>query len=125
MTGHLNERRTKMLPILNVLEEVITSTHGFDAWEEDDKLFLRLELAGYDKGNISVVAENKAVTIDATRDAPKRKYLLRNSADRFSKTILIPEAYDPEKMDATYENGVLTVVVEKFDGKKMRKIQIK
>jgi len=98
---------------------------GFDAWKDGDKLALRFELAGYDKGSISVVAENGALVVEATRDSPNHKYIVRSSTDSFRRVVAIPEEYDPERTDATYENGVLTITIEKADGKKSKKVQIK
>ena len=97
---------------------------GFDSWQEGDLLFLRLEVPGYDKEKISVTAENGGITVEATREQPKREYLVHSTLDNFRKIVKVPQAWSLDKIDAAYENGVLTMSVEK-DKKKTKKVQIK
>jgi HSP20 family protein len=97
---------------------------GFDSWEENDLLFLRLEVPGYDKENISVAAENGTIVIEAAREQPKREYLVRSTVDKFRKVINVPPMWSLDKIDASYVNGVLVMTVEK-DKKKTKKVQIK
>lgn len=121
------ENRMSMNPVIeNLFDEVfgLVRPSGFDSWEENDLLFLRLEVPGYDKENISVAAENGTIVIEAAREQPKREYLVRSTVDKFRKVINVPPMWSLDKIDASYVNGTLVMTVEK-DKKKTKKVQIK
>lgn len=116
----------------SVVEELVDSLLsaagnfvGFDAWNEGDKLILRFEAAGFEKGDFLVTVENQCLVVRASRTKLDRKYLVRSSKDSFTRVIPLPDNCDHEKVEASYENGVLTVSVDKAEDKKAKKVQVK
>ena len=113
-------------PLARAFDGLFDASYGLDAWEEDDKLFLRFDVPGFDKGSISVISEDGSIIVEAKKDEKEdRKYLLRSSSATYRRNILIPEGYDPSKADASYENGVLTVSLERAEDRKSRAIKIR
>jgi HSP20 family protein len=114
----------------NLFDALDTAMPKLEAYDEDDGLVIRLDLPGYDKGNISVTAERGVLTISASteeREEPKgRRYLVRSGGRRsFSQTLVVPQGYDESKTDASYEAGVLTVKMPRTSASKTKRIDVK
>lgn len=100
-----------------------------DIKEEDDKFVLEADLPGFAKDDISLDVDNEILTISAQRhseheEADKRDKYVRceRSYGSYSRSFDI-SAVDADKIEAAYENGVLTLTMPKKEAlvpKKMR-----
>ena len=77
-----------------------------------------LALTGYKKDWLSVSIEGKNLVIEATvpeeKDGDEKKYVKRRiKASSFKKTYRIPEGYDVEKTEVSYEDGLLSIYIPK------------
>lgn len=83
--------------------------------EEGNGFFLESALTGYKKEWLSVSIEGTVLTIEAKVPEEKesdKQYLKRRiKATSFKKSYKIPEGYDVEKADVTYEDGLLSVFI--------------
>lgn len=100
--------------VLNAVEAQHNEPYS---WREDGKIFLSLDLPGYEKGNISVIAEEGILTIHAKCGEKSRR---REYMRRFS----LPKDADPEKSTANYDNGVLTISLPVIENKAGKRIPI-
>lgn len=91
---------------------------------------LRLELPGVKKEDIEIVTTKNVVTISGTRDPlPEVKdedyQLCEVCYGPFSRSVTFPVSLDPEEVNASYENGILTVELMKAKAEIPKKIPIK
>ena len=77
-----------------------------------------LALTGYKKDWLSVYIDGKNLVIEATvpeeKEDDEKKYVKRRiKAASFKKTYRIPEGYDVEKTEVSYEDGLLSIYIPK------------
>ena len=77
-----------------------------------------LALTGYKKDWLSVYIDGKNLVIEATvpeeKEDDEKKYVKRRiKASSFKKTYRIPEGYDVEKTEVSYEDGLRSIYIPK------------
>lgn len=82
---------------------VSTDTH-VDVQEYDDEIRVVADIPGVEKEDITLKCDGKALTLRAEGD--RRSY---------DEHVSLPTAVDEHSASATYNNGVLEVVLEKTD----------
>ena len=97
--------------------------------EKGGKFYITAEIPGLKKEDVSVSYDNRCLTISGKKDSEKTEesdehYMneMRNGA--FYKSFRMPGAIDEEKIEATYKDGVLTLVLPHKKGPKGKKIRI-
>ena len=99
-----------------------------DAYRHDDTFVINLDLPGVDPGSIDLTVERNALTITAERHWQPVEGDQLVAAERrhgaFSRQLFLGDGLDTDKIDATYENGVLTVTVPVADRAKPRRIEV-
>lgn len=108
------------------VEPITERLSDFDAWEDDDKLVLKFPMAGYGKGNISVVIKEGILSVEASKQKEEgnKKYLVRARPLQVSRSIALPSGLSEDHAKSTYENGVLTVEIPYSVSKKPKRIEI-
>jgi HSP20 family protein len=96
--------------------------------EQEGKIIVKVEMPGVTKDNIDVQLNNDELRIRGTRsDAVDEGDVLlreRPCAD-YEKVFTIDETIDREKVDASMDNGVLTLTLHIKEEVKPRKIDVK
>jgi HSP20 family protein len=65
------------------------------------------------------------ITIDKEKDNSSQKHIREERIfGEFSKTVRLPYRVDENKIDASLEDGILTVTLEKSEDAKPKKIEI-
>jgi HSP20 family protein len=87
-----------------------------DVYTEDDKqLTVETHLPNFSEDDISVNVDQGALVIQAEKHEKdvdtKKKYVVRESASSFYRRIALPEQADEEAVTASFDGGVLRVVV--------------
>jgi len=98
--------------------------------ENSDSYFVRAELPGTGTEDLDIQATVNSLAISGERkiagEGENVKYHRRErEAGRFSRIIQLPEAVDPEKIEASMQHGVLTVIIPKSEAAKPRQIKVK
>jgi HSP20 family protein len=75
-----------------------------------------------DKGLLTISGERKPAQMDVTEDT--RTYAQERFTGTFRRVIELPETADPDKVQARYENGCLSITVGKRESSKPRAITI-
>ena len=102
-----------------------------DILEQDDKFILIVELPGTAAKYIDVGLSGDLLTIRGEkperREAKESYRLSERHHGLFQRTFRIPPSVDADRIEASYEDGVLTVALPKTDEaqKKQRKIEVK
>jgi HSP20 family protein len=104
---------------------------SLDVHEADGKLMITAELPGVDEKDIDVTVNDQMLTISGEKKSEsehKEGGFLRSerSYGRFSRSVSLPYPIDPDKVQATYDRGVLKLTIEKPPEaqQRMRKIPI-
>lgn len=89
-----------------------------DIEETDDQVIVRADLPGVEKDTIDVRAQERKLEIRARDDREveeegKNYYRRERSARRYNRTLTLPTPVDPDTADASFDNGVLTMELNK------------
>ena len=87
-------------------------TPRVDTCVKDDKIVVRADVPGVDPKEVDISLEGNVLTIRGERKAEEDKADYREVYyGRFERRVRVPNGTDPEKISATYRNGVLEVSV--------------
>ena len=103
-------------PNIPDMTEQGASTPLGDLEELDDAWLLQVELPGVKKGDVDIQLTGRRLVIRAERKQTERKGLLRRSTrttGRYVPEIGLPGKVDPEGVEASLDDGVLTVRMPK------------
>lgn len=108
-------------------------TFPIDVVETPDEYIIEASLLGIRPEDVQVTTSGNTVTIRAGGKGRKHTekegtYLRRERIDRFlpevGRTITLPAHFEPEKIKAVYEHGVLTIHLAKDEAVKEHTIQV-
>ncbi|GCE30148.1 heat-shock protein Hsp20 [Dictyobacter alpinus] len=114
--------------------EMFTSrTFPLDVYETDNKkgYVIEASIAGFKPEEIHVTAEDNMIHIQASKKMEKEhkekdNYIRRERyADEMDRTISLPTHIDANKIQASYDNGVLILQVPKVEEAKPKQVPIK
>ena len=110
-------------------EEVMPS---IDVRETDKELIVEAELPGMDEKDVHVTLNEGILSIKGEKKAEREEkkqgfHLSERRFGSFQRSFNLPEDADPEAVEATFKDGVLTVTVPKADDAKAgrRKVEVK
>ena len=97
--------------------------------EEDNNYVLKFDLPGVTKDQVKVEADKDQLTIRAERkeekkSESKKKHLSEMYYGSYTRSFTLPGPVDEKKVDAKFENGVLTVTVPKTESLKAKQIPV-
>jgi HSP20 family protein len=99
-----------------------------DAYRRGDEFFVHLDLPGVDSDSIELTSEENVLTISAERrfDTEEGDQLLvrERPTGQFTRQLLLGTNLDVEGIEATYEDGVLTLKIPVAEEAKPRRIEI-
>ncbi len=102
----------------------------FDLVETDRDIILRAEIPGINPDDIEIDITDNVLTISGeirqdsvNKDADNHRYESRYSS--FSKSIAIPKRIVASKAAATYEKGLLKVIMPKYSGEEKRGVKVR
>lgn len=107
-----------------------TWTPPVDIYETSDAYVLHADLPGLKREEIEVQLVENQITIRGSRKReaqPEEKGFRRyeRAEGRFERNFRIKDGVDPTKVEAKFENGVLTVTLPKPEEAKPRQIEVK
>ena len=96
-----------------------------DLYEDKDNTYVRAELPGINREDLNVEMVEDYLTISASRKTPAANEDGEGEQSfSFSRSVTIPGQVQADKVNATYENGVLTVTLPKREETKPRKVTV-
>lgn len=101
-----------------------------DIIEEKDNLKLVAEIPGMDKAEIKVVVEDGVLIISGEKKSvvdEEKADFIRSELRRgsFSRSFTLPDYVDTDRIEADYENGILSVNLPKAENVKPKEIEVK
>ncbi|NBM18001.1 Hsp20/alpha crystallin family protein [Streptomyces sp. GC420] len=99
-----------------------------DAYRQGDEFVVGFDLPGVDPESIDLDVERNVLTIRAERrpTAPEGAEVIASErpTGTFSRQLFLGESLDTERIDASYDAGVLTLRIPVAEQAKPRKIQV-
>ncbi len=100
-----------------------------DVRETDDHFEVAVDLPGLEPGDVSVTFEDGVLTISGKREVGTERsdetyHRIERSYGSFARSIRLPRTADGEKIEASFDKGVLTVTVPKAEVAKPRTIEV-
>jgi HSP20 family protein len=102
----------------------LSRTGSFGFWptsevhETDKAITIRMELPGVDGKDLSIGATEDAISISGEKKSETETgngdlYRSERSFGAFTRTFSLPRGFDSGKVDARFENGVLSISIPK------------
>lgn len=136
-------------PVTNILDEIDTlinstlvpfpgiskinrtdRTSGVTMKDSGEQVLVTVALPGIKKEDVTVNLNDGTLIVSAERKQPElqeNEQWIRNeiSYGKFERTIDLPYSVDVEKVSATQENGILSIVLPKHENAKPKQISIR
>ncbi|MET9758277.1 Hsp20/alpha crystallin family protein [Streptomyces sp. NPDC006372] len=104
------------------------SAMAMDAYRSGDDFFVHFDLPGIDPETIELDVERNVLNVRAERTSPAPEGAEPLVAERptgtFTRQLFLGDTLDTERIDASYEAGVLTLRIPVAEQAKPRRIQI-
>ncbi|NEE13103.1 Hsp20/alpha crystallin family protein [Streptomyces sp. SID7499] len=101
---------------------------AMDAYRSGDDFFVHFDLPGIDPETIELDVERNVLNVRAERRSPAPEGAEPLVAERptgtFTRQLFLGDTLDTERIDASYESGVLTLRIPVAEQAKPRRIQI-
>jgi len=100
-----------------------------DLVETDDDFRLHLDVPGMTKDDITINLQNRTLTVSGERtsertDESEEFVRVERAFGTFHRTFTLPDAVDADNIEASYDDGVLTIHVPKTEESTRRQIEI-
>ncbi|MEU5896356.1 MULTISPECIES: Hsp20/alpha crystallin family protein [Streptomyces] len=99
-----------------------------DAYRSGDEFVVHFDLPGVDPESIDLDVERHVLNVRAERRSPAPEGVEMIAAERstgsYSRQLFLGDTLDTERIDASYEAGVLTLRIPVAERAKPRKIHI-
>ncbi len=110
----LSERRARQIPV--------------DAYRRGNEFKVHLDLPGVDLGSIQLTVEQDVLSVRATRtwtpDDGDQIQVSERIQGEFNRQLFLGESLDRDNITATYEDGVLTIIIPVAEQAKPRRVEI-
>ena len=99
-----------------------------DAWREDDRYVVEFDVPGIEPESLDLNIDHDVLTVRAERpdgDSGKQWLTAERPHGVFSRQLMLGKNLDTTKIEATYTDGVLRLVIPLADQAKPHKVQIR
>ena len=101
---------------------------AMDAYRHGDSFVVHFDLPGVDASSIDLTVEKNVLTVTAERRWQPTEgdevVVAERPQGSFSRQLFLGEGLNPERVEARYDNGVLTITVPVAEQAKPRKVEI-
>ena len=110
------------------LDQSAGSLPTMDAYYTDESLVLNAAVPGFKANNVDLSVRDNWLVLKGNKEADEKQFVLKESAfDAFHRAMRLPNGLQPEKAQASFEDGILTITIPKSEATRttMHKIDIK
>jgi HSP20 family protein len=98
--------------------------------EDSSNYYVRAELPGMKPDELNIQVTSDGISISGERKIPEegngvRYHRREREAGKFSRSINLPSEIDVKAVEASLDNGILTITIQKAEVAKPRKITVK
>jgi|SRR5579859_1605681 len=113
-------------------EQPLTSANFLppvDILEDEHNITLQAEIPGVKEEDLNITLENNLLTISGERkfkDEEKKDnfHRIERRYGKFTRTFTLPAGVDSQKVNATFENGILNITLPKREEFKPKQVKI-
>ena len=100
-----------------------------DLVETDDHLVLKADLPGLDRDDVNIEVKDSVLTVSGERKTEHEEradgfYRVERASGGFSRSMSLPQDVDAERIDASFDKGVLEVRIPKPEERKPHRVEI-
>jgi HSP20 family protein len=100
-----------------------------DLVEAEDHFVLKADLPGLTEADVNIEVQDGTLAISGERKAEHEQrekgwYRIERSFGSFNRSLTLPDGVDPDRIEASFNNGVLEVHIPKPEERKPRRISI-
>ena len=100
-----------------------------DVFEEADCIRITAEIPGVKPEDVKISLEGNLLTVHGTKqqeaeEKTERVHRYERTYGAFERSFTLPSSVEPTDIKATYDNGVLTVLLPKSERAKPRQIEV-
>ena len=102
-----------------------------DAYRQGDTFFIHFDLPGVDPATIDLTVEKNVLTVRADRElhwgggnGDVEVLVAERPQGSYSRQLFLGETLDPDRITASYEQGVLTLTIPVAEAAKPRRVQV-
>jgi HSP20 family protein len=119
------------------LDRLVGQAFSKNAWvpaldikETEDRFEVTVDLPGIRSEDVDVTFEDGTLTIRGQREFSREEgegqyHRIERSYGSFARSVRLPRVADAERIEASFDSGVLTVAVPKREEAKARTIEVK
>lgn len=101
-----------------------------NVWEEENKIFVKMAMPGIKKEDIKISVTGDSINIEGKtaqeKEEKEKRYFLKTlQSYSYSQSFNLPSIVDPDNVEASFENGILTVKLPKAKESQTKEIVIK
>lgn len=94
-----------------------------------DDMLVQAEVAGVTREDLDISITGETLVIRGIKRAPQAEEQLRyqrreRGIGEFSRTIVLPDKVDPDRIEARLQNGILSIRLPKSEAARPRQIQV-
>ena len=122
----------KFFDDFNLMSSVSGFVPALDVYQTKDDVVVETALPGVDPNKVNISIENDVLTVEGSfekkSEVDERNYYRKEiRSGSFHRSVALPAAVDGDKARATYEKGLLKIVVPKEERAKPKtvKVQVK
>jgi len=102
---------------------------ALNVWDDGESLCAEAEVPGFQMKDLEVTVMNNQLTLKGRRSVDQDDNTAYHRRERFTgefiRTMTLPVEVNPDKVDATLKDGVLTILMPKTQAALARKITVK
>ena len=102
---------------------------AMNVWTDEDSAIVTAELPGMDREMIDISVEDDTLTVRGERQMEEKEGASYHRRERrfgsFVRSFRLPFRVDAEKVEATFKNGVLNIVLPRAEEEKPKKISVR
>jgi HSP20 family protein len=115
------------LPVL--FDEDTTWIPAFDIAEKEEEYLITAELPGMDMKDIDITFTDGLLTVKGEKkqekeDKGKDYHRIERRYGSFQRSFRVPEKVDTNKIEASYKDGILKLVLPKAEESRAKKIKV-
>jgi HSP20 family protein len=118
---------TPFSPFFRTSSSFSTWSPAVDVYEDKDQFTVVAEVPGLKKEDLNLSLHNGVLTISGERkreEKPEQGFRSERFVGRFQRSITLPASVDPSGVKATYQDGLLKVVLGKSEEAKPKQIEV-
>lgn len=101
---------------------------AMDAYRDGDRFVIHLDLPGVDPDSIDLTVEKNVLTVTAERNwqpsEGQEVVVNERRQGRLTRQLFLGDSLDTDRLEASYDRGVLTITIPVAEKAKPRRVQV-